>query len=203
MQHSFLPTGQEAVTPQLYPAYSPTEGRQEWHDDLVKPYGFGSIPIPYSSLKLKDGTNLDGDNRIYYLKENFLIRFNNSKNLRCFATSGGYITIFNLPREDNIMLNSILYTLANQANNKLWARYYIEENSQFFKMDRGTRIFNKNNDPIGRELLTNAFEGKVCLKVMGFYETKQAGEIALLAHVHQLKVEEQGVDDMFTSNCIF
>ena len=189
------------VTPQLYPT---ANKKDEWDEDnLIKPYGFGSITVPYSSLTLKDGSKLDGNNSIYYLKENFLIRLNNSKTLRCFATTGGYITIFNLSQDDVIMLNSLLYTLGMQANNKTWPRYYIEENSQFFKMDNGTRIYNKNSESIGRELLTNAFEGKVCLKVMGFYETKQASEIALLAHIHQLKVEEQCQDDMYDTGCIF
>ena len=66
-----------------------------------------------------------------------------------------------------------------------------------------TRIFNNQSEPIGRELVTSAFNGKVCIKMMGFQENLQTNEISLLAHVHQMKVEKAEEEEVFKSGCLF
>ena len=175
----------------------------QWEDRLEKPYGFGTVALPNTLMELKEGMNSFNEMRIHYLRENVLIKLNKAATLRCFPTRVGSVAIFDMPSEDVLVLNSFLYILANQAHMKSLAKYYDAQNTQFFRMDNSTRIFNNQSEPIGRELVTSAFNGKVCIKVMGFQENLRANEISLLAHVHQMKVEKAEEEEVFECGCLF
>jgi hypothetical protein len=173
----------------------------QWEDRLEKPYGIGTVALPYTTMELKEGMNSYNETRIR--RENVLIKLYKAATLRCCPTRVGNVAIFDMSSEDVLVLNSFFYILANQAHVKSLANYYDAQNTQFFRMDNSTRIFNNQSEPIGRELVTSAFNGKVCIKVMGFQENLRTNEISLLAHVHQVKVEKAEEEEVFESGCLF
>ena len=136
------------------------------HDAFGKEY-LDSIAINPNCIQRFDFDI--GDYKFQYLKKNITFKLNGGGSVSCYVTRNGSLAMFDVRREDLMVLNNILKFLLNKidadpANNNIKLLNFAEP--QYARPDRFTTYWNYDGTRLNR-LPVYQFEGNVALKIFG------------------------------------
>ena len=145
-----------------------------------------------------------GDYKFQYLKKNIIFKVNGGGSVNCYVTRNGSLAMFDVRREDLVVLNNILKFLLNKidadpAHNNLKLLNYMEP--QYARPDRFTTYWNHDGTRLNK-LPVHNFDANVALKIFGiqYRQTKELDEcvggvgvdnesqVKLLFHLQQVRV---------------
>ena len=173
-------------------------------------------PVDFKPLLLRLGSFdgalhcIDGV-RFHTLEKEHVLTLNDGNILPCYGNSHGYICILKMTNSDIIYLNSLTYQLVEQQQgltsghiHYLRHSYGLDDySSEFFAIDRDTKVFNAMAIPIMKTSIVRSFQGKVAIAVKGLRVVDDF-HIYLNAVIRQVKVEqEDDVIDAVLDECMF
>jgi hypothetical protein len=167
-------------------------------------------PVQLNSARFDTSSCTVDDVECYRLTQNIIYPLSNADLLKCFCNSHGLLCIFKLPDDDVTTLNSLIYELVQLKGISNAHVHYLRHpndknnNAEFIRYDRNTRIFNREGKEVFKSDFINVFHGRVALAIKGLRVMDDVHIFAELS-VHQVKIEEEEVlhKQGSPSDCMF
>lgn len=170
--------------------------------------------MDYKTIRLGSNVKFDSNckyiengSEYYKLQRPIIYALNEGQLLRCYSNAGGLLYIFDLPKDDTVHLNSLLYQLVRMKDIRNGFIQYLKhptaETCECLCYDSETRVFNQLGKCIPRSSFLTHFTGRIALAIYGL-QVIGGYHIYLENTVYQVKIEEEEDSDTTPdSRCMF
>ena len=138
----------------------------------------------------------------HYFETPLYLKANKSDTVRAFALQNGGLAVFTLPSGDVCLLNGLLYNILRYKPSYYSPNYIIDGATFFAKKDKNSRYFD-NDHQVMYTLPVQAFNGRLCLKIVGVVYDQINGSSKLLITIHHIQVITVSKSDEEEEICCF